>query len=100
MDREEAIGLLRGGEKGVADWNWRRKSGESIPDFHGAEIYALRGIARYGADLRYADLHGATLQGANLVNADLGGAILWANLRGVNLRGADLSDADLSGAAQ
>src|SRR3954467_14460998 len=50
MDREEALGLLKGGEQGIAEWNRRRKAGESIPDFSdadlsGAHLPTVQGIA-------------------------------------------------------
>src|SRR4051794_19469532 len=56
MDREEAIGLLKGGEQGVAKWNRRREFGGSIPELE-------------DADLRKADLNWADLRNANLSEA-------------------------------
>jgi hypothetical protein len=45
MDRDEAIRLLIGGRKGVAEWNQRRRSKDILPD-----------LSR--VDLRGADLWG------------------------------------------
>ena len=118
MDREEALGLLKGGEQGVAEWNRRRESGEAIPlaDLSGADLRGadLSGADLSGADLSDADLsgadlsgcrpprgrpHGADLRGADLSGADLSGADLrGADLSGADLSGADLREADLSGA--
>jgi uncharacterized protein YjbI with pentapeptide repeats len=113
VERNEALKLLKGGEKGVAEWNRRRKAGEVIPDLVGAD---LRGANLSGADLNGANLSGAWLTGAELRGADLSGADLsgaklsgaklsfaklrgaklrWANLSGAKLRGADLREADL-----
>jgi hypothetical protein len=83
MDRLEALKLLKGGRKGIDEWNGRRESDEEIPDLIEADLR--------GADLRWANLNGADLAGANLSGADLS----LADLAGAELRGADLSRAKL-----
>jgi hypothetical protein len=84
MDRDQAMGLLRGGWEGIREWNRRRGEGEVIPNL--AE-----------ADLRGAHLSQADLTWANLSHAKLTGASLSAsNLTGANLTGASLSEAILS----
>jgi uncharacterized protein YjbI with pentapeptide repeats len=96
MDRDEALELLRAGERGVAEWNRRRRAGEKIPDLSRANLH--------GVDLRGAWLHLTTLNGANLSQGDLSGCDLrrvdlgGANLSGAKLSGADLGWAKLSGA--
>ncbi len=113
MDRDEALKLLTGGEKGILEWNRRRLKSEEIPDLsgailrradlsaanrRGAHLYKaklchaklmqanLGGANVYGADLSGANLYGAILSGAILSRADLTAAILiWADLRGANL---------------
>ena len=111
MDREEALKLLRGGEKGVAEWNRRRKAEEPIPELRGA---CLRKANLRKANLHKADLGGdlhfdfhfhvhsfdrADLSGANLRDACLSEANLrMADFRDADLRGADLVQADLYGA--
>ena len=85
FSRDEALKLLRGGPKGVAEWNRRREDGESIPDLSGAKLAEakLRTVNLRGADLREANLIGAKLfladlREANLSMADLRGAsLLW-----------------------
>ena len=77
MDRDEALRVLEGGEKGVEEWNRWRESGEKI-----------------------SDLSHANLINANLINANLSGAYLIdANLSGAYLHGASLHDADVKHAA-
>jgi hypothetical protein len=49
MNRREAHKLLKGGPKGVAEWNRRRESGEKNPD------------------LIWADFSGVDLSGASLI---------------------------------
>jgi hypothetical protein len=48
-----ALKLLRGGRKGIAEWNRRREDGQIIPKLD-------------NADLTKADLSGANLSGADL----------------------------------
>ena len=86
MDLAEAVVLLRGGPKGLADWNERRKSRENIPSLRGANLS--------GSNLREAQLLEADLRGADLRGADLG----EADLRGADLRKAYINGACLSGA--
>ena len=116
MDRNEAEKLLRGGQKGVAEWNARRKTAETILppiklgsgglvdiglddiDLAGADLTGVDfgiGTAPSGAiRLQMAILTGANLTGANLYHTVLTGA----NLTGANLTGADLRSAKLGGA--
>jgi len=103
MDWDEALKLLKGGEKGIGEWNQRRGADEAIPDLSSANLsdaYLTDADLR-GANLRSAGLVGAYLPGADLVGADLryadlGGAILvGADLHGAILVGADLSEAHL-----
>ena len=117
MNREEALELLRGGKKGIAEWNRRQKTSLTwipdldsgpdlskaaqfraiasskgwIPDLRGAD---LRGTTLKGADLRAASLWAAKLAGAKLGKTDLS----VADLRDAHLRAADLSEAKLRGA--
>jgi uncharacterized protein YjbI with pentapeptide repeats len=101
MDREEALRLLKGGERGVAEWNRRRAPGDRIPDLRGADLTRakLRVADLSGADLSEADLSEADLTAAHLRGAHLGGADLrGADLRGAHLSGAVLPGADFSGA--
>ncbi len=100
MNRDEALKLLKGGEKGVREWNRRRDERESIPSLKGAELTAanLSRVNLNASDLSYANLSGAILWEADLFRADLN----YANLRDSDLtdaflHGANLSDADLSG---
>jgi len=95
MDRDEALKLLKGGEKGIREWNARRQADEAIPDLTHADLS--------GAILSRANLSGAILSGASLSKANLSGAILrFANLGNADLRAnlfrAILSNANLSGA--
>jgi uncharacterized protein YjbI with pentapeptide repeats len=121
MYKDEAIKLLKGGEEGFAEWNRRRKTGQSIPhllwvdlrlaqlpranltgaDFDHANLFQanLAAANLIGADLMDADLHGANLAGATLTSAKLDRAnLIEADLSGANLTGADLSGANLAGA--
>jgi TIR domain/Pentapeptide repeats (8 copies) len=84
MDRNEAIKLLSGGTKGIAEWNEWRAAREKIPDFSKAD---LTGANLSGANLNKADLTGANLRGANLREAKLNSA----NLSKADLTGVDLS---------
>jgi TIR domain/Pentapeptide repeats (8 copies) len=93
IDRHNAIRLLRGGRKGIREWN---KRPPIYPILEGAD---LNGANFYAADLSRANLRGADLSGANFYEADLSGANLCAaDLKRANLRGAHLSGADLGGA--
>jgi hypothetical protein len=104
MDRDEAIKLLTGGTEGIAEWNRRRESDETIPNLSEANLSGanlsgarLNGENLSGANLRDANLSVANLRVANLRGADLSGAALgWANLSGAWLNGANLSVANLS----
>jgi uncharacterized protein YjbI with pentapeptide repeats len=96
MYRDEAIKLLRGGTKGIAEWNEWRSAAKKIPDLIEADLS--------GADLSEANLSGANLSGVNLLRTNLSGANLsgadlsWANLFAAKLYGLNLSGANLSGA--
>jgi uncharacterized protein YjbI with pentapeptide repeats len=68
MNRREAHKLLKGGPKGVAEWNRRRESGEKNPDLIWADF---SGVDLSGASLIWANLSGAKLIGANLTGANL-----------------------------
>ncbi len=92
ITRDEALGLLNGGDKGIAEWNRRRAAGEEIPDLRGAD---LSGAYLHGATLWDANLSSADLWNANLSSADLSNA----NLLGANLCAAVLVRAKLCGAA-
>jgi hypothetical protein len=108
MDRDEALRLLTGGPDGVAEWNKRRESGETIPDLHEADLgwANLSEANLFGANLSEANLNTANLRGADLNRANLSEAYLsganlseaslyWADLGGANLGGANLSGANL-----
>src|SRR4051794_6893564 len=96
MDRYEALDLLRGGVKGIREWNSRRDQGEDIPKLKRA---LLEGARLVGANLIGSNLVGAILSGADLSGARLDGAdLVAANLVGANLRGARLVGANLDGA--
>jgi hypothetical protein len=96
MDRDEAIKLLNGGTEGIAEWNRRRRTGETIPDLARVDVS--------GPDLRAANLSETNLSEANLAGVNLKkGSIFKARLCRANLSGADLrkcfvSWADLQGA--
>ncbi len=125
VDLDEALALLNGGTKGVAEWNRRRFGGVAIPDLRYDDLSPdefletvvnngdqsvhdggvnLRDAALCGANLSRANLWGGVLSGADLSRADLGRANLRyadfnrANLSRANLRYADLRDVNLSGA--
>lgn len=91
MDRAIAEKLLKGGEKGIKEWNTRREQGEAVVNLE-------------NIDLSGAMLYRAHLSGLQMPNADLSGAnIIDSGLVDTNLRGADLSNAylcrtDLTGA--
>ncbi len=109
MNREEAEKLLRGGPKGIKEWNRLREEGEEVSSLYRIDLSRtdlrmadLRGVNLYGAnicrsDLSETNLNAANLYGANIHNANLSRADLSeANLFGADLRGADLTGADLS----
>jgi hypothetical protein len=91
MTPDKALKLLKSGQKGIQEWNGRRKNGEEIPSLRQTD---LSGVDLSGADLSEADLIRADLSGADLSGADLSGAVL----RRADLIRADLIKADLSGA--
>jgi hypothetical protein len=91
MDQEQALELLRGGGRGIQEWNRMMAGGETPPDLSWAN---LSGANLSEADLREADLSGAKLRGAELRGAKLRGA----NLSEAYLSEADLREADLRGA--
>ncbi len=96
MDRDEALRLLRGGEKCVQEWNQLLDSGEDIPNLGNTFLMSgnLRGIDLGGAFLVDASLAQADLRNANLAGAQLSGV----DFRGSDLRGAQLQNANLGGA--
>jgi TIR domain/Pentapeptide repeats (8 copies) len=106
MDRDEAIKLLKGGLRGIREWNRRRDLLVKAPDLSRADLSHahlsranLSGAILRRASLSHANLIDADLSGANLSSANLSGAILvGATLLGTDLRSANLSGADLSGA--
>jgi TIR domain/Pentapeptide repeats (8 copies) len=83
MDRNEALKLLRGGPKGVAEWNEQRQRRKGY--------HYSRETDFSGEYLDYADLTGADLSGVNLINASL----MNVNLFNARLSGTDLSSANL-----
>jgi uncharacterized protein YjbI with pentapeptide repeats len=99
MDRDEAIKLLTGGQKGVRAWNKWREEREDLPNLSEADLSEadLRGADLREADRRVATLFNANLSRANLYRAHLVGADLsCANLNGANLSYANLTGADLN----
>jgi uncharacterized protein YjbI with pentapeptide repeats len=101
VDQDVALGLLKGGEAGVAEWNRRRSGADTSFDLRGADLCTanLAGADLHFADLGRADLVNADLHQANLEATILSGAILiGANFRGANLTRANLVGADLSSA--
>lgn len=121
MDLNEAPRLLKGGPKGVKEWNRRRKKREKVPSLFQQDLQNkylqqanLRGVNfglanLFGTDLRNTDLAGAdlrcaTLLGSNLSCADLTGAqfggILAASFGEVSIRSGHnlIGDADFSAA--
>lgn len=88
MERNEALELLKGGPKGIKEWNRRRSRNEPIPKLDWANLV--------NADLSHANLFGAYLNTAFLSGAFLYKANLrWANLQNASIRGATLIGADL-----
>lgn len=96
MRRSEAIELLTGDERGIAEWNRRRATGEAIPKLEGVD-FALRNAKR--RNMRGANLREAYLRSSRLVNVDLAGADLTdAKVLDADLYGANLDDARMAGA--
>ncbi len=126
ISKEDAVAMLRGGRKGIAEWNLVARSKRPFPDLSAADLGCvdlagadlsrakligadlsraklvlanLRAVELNQADLSEADLSEADLSAAGIGTANLSGARLSrANLRGADLRGSDLSDANLGGA--
>lgn len=121
MNRDEAVGLLRGGPEAVKKWNRRREEGEVVPDLSGVDLTEvdlshanLCGVRLTGATLRSAnlsfayllnaDLSSAKLEHANFANAILrevkftNAVLRGADLRGTNLYKANLTNANMQGA--
>lgn len=84
MDRDEALRLLRGNEKGIEEWNRRQRLGDAPP--------SLAGESLAGAHLFEANLVALNLRGVDLTKADL----IAANIEGCQLVGANLRDANLA----
>ena len=105
MDRDEALRLLGEGVAGIEEWNRRKCTGESFPDFVGVDFSAafLNGIDFSDVLLCDSNLCGTFLNQANLREANLRNAkidnagLLSADLRGADLRGASLRNADIRG---
>ncbi|MDH3691276.1 MAG: pentapeptide repeat-containing protein [Gammaproteobacteria bacterium] len=97
MNRKEALELLRGGKRGVREWNRRRGRGrEKTPSLREAD---LAGADLEGADLGGTILDRADLNDANLTNANLAHASLTdAYLVATRLVGAVLENANFQGA--
>lgn len=117
MDKDEAIRLLKGGPKGIKEWNERRDAGEEIPllrdidlsdaNMHGVNFnnfaalpqVVLDGVNFYRANLWHADLRDAHFSRAKLIDTNLHSADLrWANLSHADFRGANLSWSTIGGA--
>jgi uncharacterized protein YjbI with pentapeptide repeats len=90
MDRYEALKLLRGGRKGIAEWNQWRVAKKPLPNLCGA---VLNSENLSHADLCRISLEGAYLRHVTMHRTNLRAAIL----RKADLKGADFEDADLSG---
>jgi len=100
MNREEALKLLRGGKKGVEEWNRRRAVGEEIPNLENVNLSVvdlleidLGGVSFYGAHLDLVDLSKANLTGTCFYEADLN----LVDLSEADLRAADFNFATLTG---
>src|SRR5581483_9257395 len=104
---EEALALLRGGARGITQWNLLRRFPVPMPDLRGADLRkakldgaCVEGVKFDGADLRGASLKEATLflVNANLDGANLAGAHIEAltdcSVRDANLAGAFIIKAD------
>jgi hypothetical protein len=93
MNQEHAIKLLRGGPRGIREFNVRRDRGDPLPDFDGVNLTCAR---LCGVNFSQAELDNAILAGSNLERALLIGADLRnANLEGANLAGSSLRFAKL-----
>ena len=68
MDRDEALNLLHGGSKGIAEWNRRRHTRHKIPDLSFATLLSAN---LRGANLRNVDLTNAGLNFVDLTNAGI-----------------------------
>lgn len=88
LTQDEALKMLKGGARGISDWNYLRLNGEAVPSLASLE---LGGADLRGVNLSMVDLSGADLRGAMLRVADLGGATLCDAM----LEGADLTEAIL-----
>ena len=71
MNRDEAVKLLKGGPKGIAEWNRRREAGEEIEG--GIEEDFVRNSLS-GVDLSSGRLADADFRNVSLYKARLGGA--------------------------
>lgn len=97
MNRNDAIPLITGGFRGVAEWNHRRALGEFHPPNLSKANFA--GALMDRIDLSYTNLEGANLTGAKLTGADLQRARLCdAVLTDAVLTDAYLQDTNLAGA--
>jgi len=88
MNQQQAVKLLRSGEKGISDWNKRYDNGDRIPKLRNVN---LANVSLCGANLRSvnftnADLHNSDLRNTNLRDAKFNDA----NLQGINLANVDL----------
>jgi len=63
MNKYEALTLLRGGKKGIKEWNSRRKAGEEIPDLTDTDLCYW--------NLSRVNLSEAKLNGTNLTSVNL-----------------------------
>ncbi|WP_455205938.1 pentapeptide repeat-containing protein [Kaarinaea lacus] len=91
MDRAIAEKLLKGGEKGIKEWNTRREQGEAVVNL---EKIDLSGAMLYRAHLSGLQMPNANLTGANIIDSGL----VDTNLRGADLSNAYLCRTDLTGA--
>ncbi len=117
MDKKRAVGLLKGGKRGICEWNELRKEGKFVPDLASVDLSEayLSGVNLgsfqdepsqqsdvvnlKGANLASANLSGAILNGTYLFGANLDDTNLKeAHLRLANLQDALLSKANLNGA--
>jgi uncharacterized protein YjbI with pentapeptide repeats len=109
MKIKTAMRLLKGGPKGIEEWNRRRAKGEPIPSLRGVELgntrprvdhmmmndRKLAHSAIWTASVRFGVVpHSSTLTGVDLRGLDLRDAMLF----GVNLQLSMLDESDLSGA--
>ena len=97
MNKEEAITLLKSGQKGVEEWNLRRKGPEDIPSLGEVDLHGqiLRGVNFDNIDLQRSNLSGADLREATFASADLRGT----KFKQARLHAADFNGADLRGAS-